>query len=93
MTVLAAQLPARRTDLVIRPIGKAGRYVVKLPSTHDYFHLGEEEHFLLTQLDGNRDAEAVCAAFEARFGESLSEEDLDGFVETRRVQMTESPPP
>ena len=86
MTTVTELLPACRADLVIRPIGEAGRYVVKLPGTHDYFHLGEEEHFLLTQLDGERDAEAVCAAFEARFGEPLSEEDLDGFVETAREQ-------
>ena len=72
MIVLATQLPARRTDLVIRPIGEGGRYVVKDPGRRDYFELGEEEHFLLTQLDGNRDAEAVCAAFEIKFGDALT---------------------
>ena len=55
MTVLTTQLPTRRTDLVIRPIGEGGRYVVKIPGTNDYFHLGEEEHFLLLQLDGKRE--------------------------------------
>ena len=68
MTVLATQLPARRADLVIRPIGKEGRYVVKLPGTHDYFHLGEEEHFLLTQLDGERDTEAWVRPPQSRSG-------------------------
>jgi hypothetical protein len=86
MTVLATQLPARRTDLVIRPIGAAGRYVVKDPSRRDYFELGEEEHFLLTQLDGERDADAVCDAFETQFGEPLTADDLDGFIEMAREQ-------
>ena len=86
MTALTTQLPARRADLVIRPIGEAGWYVVKLPGTHDYFHLGEEEHFLLTQFDDERDAEAVCAAFETKFGDPLDEEDLDGFIEMAREQ-------
>ena len=84
MTDLATQLPVRRADLVIRPIGEAGRYVVKLPGTHDYFYLGEEEHFLLMQLDGERDAEAVCNAFAETFPGTLTEEDLDGFLEMAR---------
>ena len=86
MSVLTTQSPARRADLIIRPMGEGGRYVVKLPGTHDYFHLGEEEHFLLGQLDGKQDAEDVCAAFEARFGEPLTEEDLDAFVAMAREQ-------
>jgi multidrug efflux pump subunit AcrA (membrane-fusion protein) len=85
-SALATQLPARRTDLIVRPIGEGGRYVVKLPGTHNYFHLGEEEHFLLSQLDGQQDGEDVCAAFESQFGEPLTEEDLDGFVEMAREQ-------
>ena len=87
MSTLATELPVRRADLVIQPIGEEGRYVVKVPGTHDYFHLGEEEHFLLLQLDGQRDAETVCAAFETKFGEPLDEGDLDGFVEIARKQQ------
>jgi multidrug resistance efflux pump len=83
---LATQLPARRNNLVIRPIGERGRYVVKVSGTQNYYHLGEEEHFLLLQLDGKRDAATVCAAFETKFGEPLTEEDLDGFLEMARGQ-------
>ena len=86
MTTLATQLPARRTDLVIRPIGDGGRYVVKIPHTNDYFHLREEEHFLLLQLDGEKDSDAVCTAFAESFDEPLTEEDLDGFLEMARGQ-------
>ena len=86
MTYLSTELPACRADLVIRPIGEAGRYVVKLPGTHDYFHLGEEEHFLLTQLDGERDAATVCTAFATKFAEALTDDDLDGFLEMARGQ-------
>ena len=58
-----AVLPARRADLVIRPIGDEGRYVVKLPETQDYFHLGEEEHFLLLQLaSGNSRSVDITAS-------------------------------
>jgi len=55
-------LPVRRIDLVIRPIGDEGRYVVKDPQRRDYFELGEEENFLLAQLDGQQDAPAICTA-------------------------------
>jgi len=77
---LATPLPGRRSGLVIRPLGDRGPYVVKDPGTGAYFHLGEEEHFLLMELDGGRDPDAICAAFTERFGQSLSEEDLQEFV-------------
>ena len=43
MTGLVTQLPTRRAELLIRPLGDEGRYVVKDPSRRDYFELGEEE--------------------------------------------------
>src|SRR5262249_2584021 len=61
-----------------------GRYVVKDPRTGAFFSFGEQEHFLLLQLDGRRNAEAVCMAFEGRFGEPLPQTDLDGFLELAR---------
>src|SRR5262245_15809944 len=86
MPELAAPLPARRPDLLIRPLGDQGRYVVKDPRSGEFFHLGEAEQFLLTQLDGSRTAGAVCAAYAERFGEPLSEEDLAEFIELARSQ-------
>jgi RNA polymerase sigma-70 factor (ECF subfamily) len=52
MPHLAPPLLGRRPELVIRPLGEGGPYVVKDPRSGAYYHLGEEEHFLLTQLDG-----------------------------------------
>jgi multidrug efflux pump subunit AcrA (membrane-fusion protein) len=78
--------PLRRADLVVRPFGDNGQYVVKDPQTGEFYHLGEAEHFLLTQLDGRRSAEMVRAAFEQRFGEPLSAGDLDDFLELARAQ-------
>jgi putative peptide zinc metalloprotease protein len=78
--------PARRTDLVIRPLGERGPYVVKDPRTGAYYHLGDEEHFLLTQLDGRRDAETVRATFAERFGQPLSDEELHEFLDMARAQ-------
>jgi multidrug efflux pump subunit AcrA (membrane-fusion protein) len=54
--------------------------VVKDPSAGAYYHLGEEEHFLLTQLDGQRNSDAIRAAFAERFGQSLDDEDLQEFL-------------
>src|SRR5262245_14517188 len=78
--------PARRPELVIKPLGDGGRYVVKDPVRGAYFHLGEEERFLLLQLDGYQDAEAIAAAFATRFGQPLAEEDLDEFVTMAKAQ-------
>ena len=76
----APLLPERRPDLLIRPIGDNGNYVVKDPRTGEYFSLGAQEQFLLVGLDGRQTADALRAAFERRFGEPLSADDLAGFV-------------
>src|SRR5262245_4479909 len=80
LELATSRLPTRRPELVIRPLGAAGRYVVKDPAGGAYFQFGEEERFLLEQLDGTQDGEALRTAFEQRFGEPLSEQDLEGFV-------------
>ena len=86
MPDLATPLPARRPELLIRPLGEEGRYVVKDPRTGEFFQIGVAEHFLLTQFDGERTAEAVRAAYAERFGEPLSQDDLDEFIELARAQ-------
>jgi multidrug resistance efflux pump len=80
MSHLAMSLPPRRPELVIRPLGEQGRYVVKDPRTGEFFQLGEQEHFLLTQLDGARSGADICAAFAERFAQSLSEQELQEFL-------------
>jgi multidrug resistance efflux pump len=92
MPQLATLLPARRTELLIRPLGDDGRFVVKDPRTGAFFQLGEAEHLLLTQLDGERTTEEIRAAFAAQFGEPLAEDDLDEFLELARSQgLLQSP--
>src|SRR5262245_50484791 len=86
MSDLAALLPARRTDLVLRPLGDDSQWVVKDPATGDYYQLGAAEHFLLGQLDGKRDPGAARAAFAERFGHPLSEDELHEFVATAEAQ-------
>jgi multidrug resistance efflux pump len=86
MSRLAAPLPCHRPDLVIRPLGDGGRYVVKDPRSDEFFELGDEEHFLLAQLDGQRAAEAICDAFAEHFGTPLTEEELAEFLELARTQ-------
>src|SRR5215813_15328299 len=76
----APPLPVLRPDLLIRPLGEEGQYVVKDPATGAYFRIGEQEHFLLAQMDGRRTAAEACAAFRERFGEPLSEEELEEFL-------------
>jgi putative peptide zinc metalloprotease protein len=82
----AAALPARRPELVMGPAGADGQRVVKDPRSGRYWHFGEEETFLLMQLDGMQSARDICAAFEEEFGEPLSHDDLDDFLEVARGQ-------
>ena len=96
MPATASPLPVRRNDLRIEPFGESGEHVVKDPRSGGFFLLGEKEHFLLLQLDGQGDAEGVRGAYERRFKEPLAQEDLDAFVETAREQgmfFSETAPP
>jgi multidrug efflux pump subunit AcrA (membrane-fusion protein) len=95
MSELATLHPCRRSELVVRPLGDHGPYVVKDPGTGAYYQLGEEEQFLLTQLDGQRNAAAIRAAFAERFGKSLSDEDFHEFLtvaKERRLLQSDGPP-
>ncbi len=73
-------LPGRRDDLVVRPVA-GNQYVIKDPVTEAYFQIGEQEWFLLSQLDATATSSSVLNAFEAKFGEELSSEDLNDFIE------------
>jgi putative peptide zinc metalloprotease protein len=74
----------RRSDLVLRPLGKDGRYVAKNPKTGAYFNLGEPEFFLLSRLDGKQTDGDICKAFEDHFQDPLSKEDLEEFLDMAR---------
>jgi hypothetical protein len=66
--------------LISRPLGENGSYLVRDRRAGESFTLGPQEHFLLARLDGTRTAEDLRAAFVARFGEPLTEEELDDFL-------------
>lgn len=80
MSRLGTTLPTRRPELILRPLGERGQYVVKDPRTGAYFHLGEHESFLLSRLDGRSDAGAICTAFREQFCEPLTGEELEEFL-------------
>src|SRR5262245_2924582 len=86
MSAMTLVFPARRPDLVVRPFGTQGGYVVKNPCSGDYFHLGEEAHFLLAQLDGPQSGAELDAAFQERFGTSLADEELHEFFDLVTAQ-------
>lgn len=78
-----AALPACRGDLVIRKISD-DETVIKLPSRREYFSVGPVEEFLLNRLDGTATADDLCRAFEAEFDDSLTDQDIDDFLEIVR---------
>lgn len=96
MPLTATSVPlSRRSDLLIKPVGADGQHVVKDPSTGNYFNLPPQEAFLLQQLDGQKIASEICTAFEQRFGEPLTPDDVEQFVQIAREQnfiQTEAAP-
>ena len=79
MTASTTELPRIRTGLVIRCTGE-GEYVVKCPADGSYFRIGDVEQFLLSQLDGSHSTKAICEAFEQRFHDRLTRDDIDEFA-------------
>ena len=81
MTNLATQPAARRPELVSWSAPDNGRHLVRNRHTGESFQLGEEERFLLAQLDGRQAAEEIREAYARHFDQPLSDEDLDQFIE------------
>jgi Sulfotransferase domain len=80
MPDVATPLPCRRPEVVARPFGEDGSYLVRDRRRGEAFRVGPEEHFLLARLDGTRTADDLCAAFGEQFGEPLAEEQLQEFL-------------
>src|SRR5439155_21558682 len=71
MLVAAPPPVARRADVLIGRADAAGQCVVTAPSAAASYHMGEQEAFLLHQLDGLRASDEIRTAFAQRFGEGL----------------------
>ena len=84
MSSVRRNLPARRPDLIVRPLGDDGHHVVKDPVGGGYFKLPPHESFLFGLLDGVHTSADARSKFERRFGESLDDTDLDQFVSLAR---------
>src|SRR3954447_8003099 len=72
----------RRPDLGITPQKYEGKtyYVVKDPVSLRYYRFKEQEHFLLTLMDGKHTLDQAQKEFEKRFRpERLTLEDLEQF--------------
>ncbi|QDS98882.1 efflux RND transporter periplasmic adaptor subunit [Adhaeretor mobilis] len=78
---LPPDLPRLSPGLIIREDSMPGTYVVKDLDSGKFFHVGEEEHYLFSQLDGHSDHIKIRSSFEARFEAPLSEKDLQDFVD------------
>lgn len=76
-------LPKRRPDLVVKSVGDS-EFVVKHPGTGAYFRIGMLEHFLLVALDGEKTADELRREFEQEFGEALSRDELEQFLDLVR---------
>lgn len=75
--------PRIRDDLVIQEIkSKDGsvHYVIKDPITRSYFKVGEQEYFIIRNLDGHQTNSEIAESFKAEFKTGLPEEELNEFI-------------
>lgn len=73
-------LPRIREGLSIQAISES-EYVVKRADSREYFSVGPFEAFLLPLFDGTHSASEICAKFAARFDSSLTDADLQEFID------------
>lgn len=75
-----------RNDLVVSRQGSAeeAAFVVKDPISGRFFRLRENEHFIAQQLDGNTSFDELSRRVEEKFGQAISKETLERFVERLR---------
>src|SRR3954463_7027805 len=78
--------PSRISDLTIRAVDDGSEYVIKNPRTRKYLKVGPVEAFLLERLDGQTSVGGILRAFESKFGESLSADELQDFLGIARTQ-------
>lgn len=94
MSTAVLELPRRRSNLVIRSTSDGSRYVVKSPLDGSCYQIGEVEHFLLMQLDGQQSAREVRDAFKSTFGQRLGARDLEAFLDSVKplglLELTEA---
>src|SRR5437879_5067058 len=72
--------PSRISDLTIRAVDDGAEYVIKNPRTRKYLKVGPVEAFLLERLDGQTTVDGILRAFESKFGEPLSADELQDFL-------------
>jgi len=80
------ELPALRSDLIIKSqtIGKQQSYIFKDPVKQSYFRFEDEEHFVLTHLDGRISADDLATAYNEKFDDEMTGKDMEGFVSSVR---------
>lgn len=89
----AAAPPKFRSDLEVseQRAGEATVYVLKEPASGRIYRLPETAYFIARQLDGTSTPEAVRKRVEEKFGDTLSQEELDAYVgQLRRLGLLES---
>jgi multidrug resistance efflux pump len=82
--VMVSPLPTLRRDLIISQQNTAygTSVIIKHPVSGKFFQLGEVEHFVARQLQGQTTLETIRQRTEARFEAVLPSETLHGFLES-----------
>jgi hypothetical protein len=75
-----ALMPARSDEVTTQGAGENGKYRVEHAARGAVYQMGEQELFLLKQCDGRNRIDAVRRAFADRFGQPLSEAEMEEFL-------------
>ena len=78
-----SSLPRLRNDLILRTqhTVHGTSVVIKDPVSRKFFRLGDAEHFIVQQLDGETSPQVIQQRAEAKFGAVLPVETLNAFLQ------------
>jgi hypothetical protein len=79
-------IPQRRRTLRVTRNVVEGSYRLEDHYRGSSFEVGERELFLLDHCDGLTSPDEICGAFREQFGESLTPDELEEFVNTARSE-------
>ena len=74
-------MPLRRPELMTERMGDDGSYRVEDTTSGAVYQIGQEEYFLLAHCDGGKSVEAVRDAFARRFGQPITDIELNDFLQ------------
>ena len=79
-------LPTLRSDIVLKEqiVNQEKSFICKDPVAQAYFRFEEEEHFVISLMDGKKTAAQIAKLYNQQFDDDMTAQDIQEFVQSLR---------